>query len=78
MGLTGWWGLRFCWGLGLVWGLTVVSFVNLCHGLVSVGQGLVAGGGVGYGWVVGVLAGAGGALGASHPPPNLPPGREEG
>ena len=25
-------------------GLTMVSFANLCHGLVSIGQGLVAGG----------------------------------
>ena len=30
------------------------------------------------GWVIGVLESVGGTLGASHPPPNLPPGRGEG
>ena len=41
-----WWvRLRLCCvlrGLRLGRGLTVVSFVNLCHGLVSVGQAVAA------------------------------------
>ena len=36
MGVSGWWvWLRLC---RVLLGLTMVSFVNLCHGLVSVGQ----------------------------------------
>ena len=92
------------------WGLTVVSFVNLCHGLVTVGQAVVAwlwgeghgaallfwcersrgwgkwGCAVGdsLGWGRGAGLGDRGGQGrwwwlvASHPPPNLPPGRGEG
>ena len=109
-------GVRICSGLfgfvrEVVEGLTVVSFVNFCHGLVSVGQAVVAGGedvsaglrgerhgmallfcgkssrswgergcvvGDSWGMGAGGVSGAWRWLGASHPPPNLPPGRGEG
>ena len=88
-------GRRRCSGLFRVVrdapvGLTArVDGVNFCHGLVSVGQAGVAGGVEGAAglwwetvgcWRVGDWGVGGGwwMCGASHPPPNLPPGRGEG
>ena len=40
------------------WGLTVSTFVNLCHGLVTVGQAGVAGGEGASAWLRGERHGA--------------------